>query len=76
MNHHSHHSFAARERARKAKETLGDQSDWEKAFVYDAFLNVMQRGVRPMGRDILKESAKLGQKAKADYEARFGEIYD
>lgn len=46
--------------------------DWDKAFVYDACLNVMDNGGPFTGREILKESAKLGQKAKANYEARFG----
>lgn len=72
MNHKPRHSFQARERARKAKDVLGDQMDWEKAFIYDAFLNVIQRRSSPLARDILKEAEKLGQKAKDDYEARFG----
>lgn len=72
MNHKPRHSLQARERARKAKDVLGDPMDWDKAFVYDAFLNVMQRGGAPMGREILAEAKELGQKAKADYEARFG----
>lgn len=53
-------------------DVLGDQTDWEKAFVYDAFLNVMDAGRPLTGREILQESRMLGQKAKADYEARFG----
>lgn len=72
MNHKPRHSFQARERARKAKDVLGDQMDWEKAFIYDAFLNVIQRRSSPLARDILKEAEKLGQKAKDDYETRFG----
>lgn len=72
MNRHSRHSPEARQRARKAKDVLGDQMDWEKAFIYDAFLNVIQRRSSPLARDILKEAEKLGQKAKDDYEARFG----
>jgi hypothetical protein len=61
--------FEDKARARKAAATLGDQTDEDKAFVYNGFLNLIARGVAPTEANILAESRKLATANRLHFEA-------
>lgn len=67
-------SEADKLRAWNAKRKLGNQTDWERAFVYNAVLNLLYRGVALTEKNILEESRKLGRHEKARYEKATGKV--
>lgn len=63
-------SDEARGRARKAVTALGDGTRPDRAFVFNAFLNLLDRGAPPTEANILAESTKLCTASEAHYEAQ------
>lgn len=57
-----------KKRAHEAAVALGDQSNPERADVYNAFLNLLYRGAPPTEGNILSESKKL-RKASEQFAA-------
>ena len=63
-------SGADKDRAREAMAKLGKSSDPDRAFVYDAFLSLLARGVRPTESNILEESKALFRANETFHEQR------
>lgn len=55
-------------RAKEAQASLGSAADPDRAFVYNAFLNLLHRGVRPTEANILTEAKAMFSASQAFFE--------
>lgn len=59
-----------KDRARRAEASLGNQTDADRAWIFNAFLNLIARGAAPTESNILEESRALHRANEAFFASR------